>query len=157
MVEKIEFPGLGGTTERELICCHSVKTVAEWPTNCCLSVIFRSKALFPRFQGREVRHLRDDSEFLAFAAGVGRQMSAMVDSVNDYDALCEVARKNAADHAQREGVHAGHFEHFFSVTLGEMTESDESAMTPAAVAAWEKFFVVSTCRLLYALCKPARR
>ncbi|XP_075556609.1 cytoglobin-1-like [Dermacentor variabilis] len=98
------------------------------------------QALFPNFQGRDLRLLRDDAQFRAFAAVVGSQLSAMVDSVDDYDALSELVRKNATNHAQREGVLAEYFEDFYSATLGEIIESNKSAMTPAAVAAWEKFF-----------------
>ncbi|XP_050038014.1 cytoglobin-1-like [Dermacentor andersoni] len=98
------------------------------------------QALFPSFEGRDLRLLRDDAKFRTFAAVVGSRLSAMVDSVDDYDALSELAHKNAVDHAQREGVLAEHFADFYSATLGEIIESNKSAMTPAAIAAWEKFF-----------------
>ncbi|XP_070377467.1 globin-like [Dermacentor albipictus] len=98
------------------------------------------QALFTSFHGRDLRLLRDDAKFWAFAAVVGRQLSAVVDSVDDNDALSELVHKNATDHAQRKGVLAEYFEDFYSATLGEIIESNKSAMTPAAATAWEKSF-----------------
>ncbi|XP_037500263.1 globin [Rhipicephalus sanguineus] len=98
------------------------------------------QALFPKFKGRELRQLRDDAKFRAFGQAVGRQLTAIVDSVDDYDALLTVARKNAVEHAHREGVQAEHFEGFFSAALSQMIEGNKSAMKAAAITAWEKFF-----------------
>ncbi|KAH6925957.1 hypothetical protein HPB50_012706 [Hyalomma asiaticum] len=98
------------------------------------------QALFPKIQGREVRFLRDDAKFRAFGAAVGRQLTAIVDSVDNYDDLYAAARQNAVDHTRREGMQAEHFEGFFTAALDQMIESNKSDMTPAAVTAWEKFF-----------------
>lgn len=96
--------------------------------------------LFPKFKGRELRSLSDDAEFRAFGQAVGYQLTAIVNSVDDYELLLTVTRQNAVEHAHREGVQAEHFEGFFSAALSQMIEGNKSAMKPAAITAWEKFF-----------------
>ncbi|KAL1448508.1 hypothetical protein MTO96_044045 [Rhipicephalus appendiculatus] len=96
--------------------------------------------LFPKFKGRELRVLRDGAKFRAFGQAVGHQLTAIVNSLDDYEDLLAVARQNAVEHARREGVQADHFEGFFSAALSQMIEGNRSAMKPAAITAWEKFF-----------------
>ncbi|KAL1473620.1 hypothetical protein MTO96_038571 [Rhipicephalus appendiculatus] len=133
---------------------HEVKLVRRtWNTLCrqhpdfgsfLLLAMFtehpRSQEVFPKFKGREVRLLHDDPKFRAFGQVVGNQLAAIIDSVDDYEALVALSRQNAEEHAQREGIVAKHFNLFFSVMLTQMLESNRSAMTTAAVAAWEKVF-----------------
>ncbi|KAL1457356.1 hypothetical protein MTO96_043497 [Rhipicephalus appendiculatus] len=133
---------------------HEIKLVRRtWNTLCrqhpdfgsfLLLAMFtehpRSQEVFPKFKGREVRLLHDDAKFRAFGQVVGNQLAAIIDSVDDYEALVALARQNAEEHAQREGIVAKHFNLFFSVMLTQMLESNRSAMTTAAVAAWEKVF-----------------
>ncbi|KAL1453498.1 hypothetical protein MTO96_043778 [Rhipicephalus appendiculatus] len=96
--------------------------------------------LFPKFKAHELRVLRDGAKFRAFGQAVGHQLTAIVNSLDDYEDLLTVARQNAVEHARREGVQANHFEGFFSAALSQMIEGNRSAMKPAAITAWEKFF-----------------
>nr|XP_037275893.1 globin-like [Rhipicephalus microplus] len=99
-----------------------------------------SQEVFPKFKGCEVRVLRGDTKFQTFGKSVGDHLAAIVNSVDNYEALVSMTRQNAKDHAKHEGVEANHFELFFSVLLTQMVESNKSAMTTAAVGAWEKVF-----------------
>ncbi|KAL1473462.1 hypothetical protein MTO96_038650 [Rhipicephalus appendiculatus] len=111
--------------------------------------------LFPKFKGRELRLLRDNAKFRAFGQAVGHQLTAIVNSVDDYEDLLTVARQNAVEHARREGVQADHFEGFFSAALSQMIEGNKAAMKPAAITAWEKFFEVRHSALRRAVGLPA--
>ncbi|KAH7973320.1 myoglobin [Rhipicephalus sanguineus] len=99
-----------------------------------------TQTVFPKFKGRELRKLRDDAKFRAFGDAVGQQLAAIIESVDDYEALLSLARQTAVEHARLEGLQVKHFQLFFSVLLTQMLESNRSAMTTAVVAAWEKLF-----------------
>ncbi|XP_077528369.1 cytoglobin-1-like [Haemaphysalis longicornis] len=96
--------------------------------------------LFERFKNADVQTLPSNPKFRAHACSVGFQLSAIVESLDDPDAVAELIHRNAVNHTKHAGVRPPNFEGFFSAVLEEMEAKNKSFMTPPVVAAWVKFF-----------------
>ncbi|KAH6923420.1 hypothetical protein HPB50_001059 [Hyalomma asiaticum] len=98
--------------------------------------------LFKKFRDKQLSALIRDPAFTDHATTVGRQITAMVESLDTPGVLLEIIAKNVEIHTLQSGVTPEHFVELGHVIVEMLCTDDDDHGHRAVVKAWEKLLLL---------------
>ncbi|KAL3242611.1 hypothetical protein MRX96_020999 [Rhipicephalus microplus] len=96
--------------------------------------------LFKHFKGKSLRTLATDHEFSAHCSVVGKEITSIIEALDNAPRMLEILEKNAIFHSHIRGVTPAHFATFGQVVIDVLSANHDDLTTPATHNAWKKFF-----------------